>query len=206
MKQTMRIAASATAVMMVLAAALASPVAGSVPQITTGTLTYDMHEFFPMAIGNSWQWVAAEHEGNVKRMSIVDQMHVKGHTVWVAELDECVRGETQTAGVTYFVEHEDGLFATQFLDSLMDWSHDTDDTAMLQRWTTRTTSMGTHAFNRGGVAQAYTVALEDGVPAIRVHDAAGEKTYQRYVYGIGPVARGNFELQRATVGGIEYVL
>jgi len=207
MNRTMRIATSAWVAMMVFAAGLAIPVAGSAPRVGTNAHSYDMNDFFPMAIGNTWEWADAGRAGDMKRLSIVDKMAIGGYVVWVAETQEFVQGISQMPGVMDFVAHEDGLFATRFLDSLMDWSHDTDDTAMLQRWTQREVRIGTHRFNSGGTAQAYTMDVEDGVPAIRIHDVSGEITYQRYAYGIGPVLRGSrFALQRATVGGVEYVL
>ncbi len=207
MKRTMRIATIAAAATMTLAVGLASPVAGSIPQVAASPQAFEMNAFFPMAVGNAWQWVDASRSDNVKRLRITDTMDVNGYVVWVAETEECVRGEAQTPGVMYFVEHENGLFATQFLDTLMDWSHDTEYTGMLQRWTQRHVTMGTHAFKSGGTAQAYTVNIEDGEPLMRIHDESGQTTYQQYAYGIGPVVRGgHFELQHATVGGVEYVL
>jgi hypothetical protein len=207
MKRTMRIATSAVVTMAIVVAGLMSPVASSVPHVAASELAYDVNQFFPMAIGNSWQWADSERMGDIKRLSIVDTMDVEGYAVWVADTQECIQGVSQTPGVMYFVVHDDGLFATQFLDSLMDWSYDTDDTSVLQRWTQRGVAIGTHSFNSVGVAQAYTVGIEEGVPAMRVHDASGQTTYQRYAYGIGPVLRGgHFALQEATVGGIDYVM
>ncbi len=207
MKRTMRMATNGVVAMMVFAGGMASPVANSVPQVAVAEHSYTMKEFFPMAIGNAWQWADAAQADGFKRLSIVDKTDVKGYTVWVAETEECVAGVSQTPGVMYFVDHEDGLFATSFLDTLMDWSHDTDNTAPLQRWTQRKAAIGTHTFHGGGTAQAYTVEFENGVPAMRIHDASGQTTFQRYAYGIGPVVRGgHFELERATVGGIDYTM
>jgi len=207
MKRTMRIATSGVVAVMVLAVGLASPIAGSVPNVAAEANAYDGDQFFPMAIGNTWQWADAQRVETVKHLTIVDKTNVEGYTVWVAETEDCVEGISQTPGVMYFVAHEDGLFATRFLDTLMDWAHDTDNTAMLQCWTQRKVAVGTYTFHRGGTAQAYTVGIEDGVPAMRIHDASGQTTYQHYAYGIGPVVRsGHFELERATVGGVEYTL
>ncbi len=207
MKRTTRIATIAAVATMTLAASLASPVAGSIPQVAAAPQAFEMNEFFPMAVGNAWQWVDADQADSFKGLRVTDTMDVEGYVIWVAETEECVQGESQTSGVMYFVDHEDGLFATRYLGTLMDWSHDTDYTGMLQRWTQRNVTMGTHSFKSGGTAQAYTVNIEDGDPAIRIHDASGKTTYQQYAYGIGPVVRsGHFELQRATVGGVEYVL
>ena len=207
MKRTMRIAASTAITMLIVISGLTSPAASSVPDVAGLATAYDVNDFFPMAIGNSWQWADVDRANDIKRLSIVDQMDVKGYVVWVADTQECVEGVSQTSGVIYFVAHEDGLFATRFLDTLMDWSYDTDDTSVLQRWTQRDVAIGTHSFNSSGVAQAYTVGIEDGVAAMRVHDASGQTTYQRYAYGIGPVLRGgHFALQAATVGGVDYVM
>jgi hypothetical protein len=156
-----------------------------------------------MAVGNAWVWTDGDR---TKSMRVVDRMEVAGYTVWVAETGESLNGAAQMPGAMYFLDHEDGLFATQFLDTLMDWSHDTGQTAMLQRWTQHTVRMGTHSFNSRGASQAYTVAAAEGGLALRVHDEADATTYQRYVYGVGPVTRGSFELQRAIVGGVEYSL
>lgn len=202
MNRTMRITAGAAAMVMV-AAGLASPVAGSAPRVDGAAQTYKGTDFFPMAVGNAWVWTDRDR---AKCMRVVDRMEVAGYTVWVTETKETVDGTAQMPGTLYFVDHEDGLFATQFLDTLMEWSHDTDQTAMLQRWTQRTVRMGTHAFNSRGASQAYTVSAGNGGLALRVHDEADATTYQRYVYGVGPVARGSFELQKATVGGVEYSL
>ena len=207
MKRTMRIATSGVVAAMMVVAGLASPIANSVPNVAAEANHYNGDQFFPMAIGNAWQWVDVERADTVKHLTVVDRTEVEGYTVWVAETEDCVQGASQTPGVMYFLAHEDGLFATRFFDTLMDWSYDTDNTSMLQCWTQRNVAAGTHTFHRGGTAQAYTVELEDGVPAMRIHDVSGETTYQHYAYGIGPVTRnGHFELQRATVGGVEYVL
>jgi hypothetical protein len=202
MTRSMRITASATA-MLILAAGLASPVAGSTPRIDGTPESFNGTDFFPMAVGNAWTWADGVRE---KSMRVVDRMQVGGFTVWVTETAESSNGVVDLPGTMYFVDHEDGLFATQFLDTIMDWSHDTDQTGMLQRWTLREVRFGTHDFNNRGAGRAYTVAEDERGLAMRVHDETGATIYQRYAYGIGPVARGTFELTRATVDGVEYSL
>jgi hypothetical protein len=203
MKRSMRIATTTMVTMAVASAGFMSPVAGSTTGVASQPDTFDAADFFPMAVGNAWRWVDANDASTCETMTIVDQTEMAGHAVWVAETRK-PDGFTDTI---YFVDHKTGLYATRFLDTLMDWAHDPAETGGLQRWTVREAAFGTHAFRSGGAATAYTVAVTDGVPMMRVHNAESGTTYQQYAMGIGPVVRGqHLVLQSATVNGVEHVL